>query len=151
MATEGYLELRFDIDEVREGISRTASEVGARTKDQQGDSMYDALRVRRRDDEEMETCARSAVRSIASRFVDMGPLVHDGNRRMTLSLHAPDFDYSQEGEASDQAMRCAVSQGAALWLETRHGDVAKVCSEDAKAMLDALARMVKTRKRPTRR
>lgn len=138
----------YALTELRDGVSRRASSTGARLLGEDGQSLYDHLRLLERDMDEVDTHIRTALMMAGSRIGDICTASF-GNGGVTATFTIPDYGGSQE--ALGQALRDYIeTEATALWLADRHGDSAKAAAEEAAAMLDGLSKMAKRRARPSR-
>lgn len=135
--------------ELSEAINRSVSSVAARLLDGQGNPMYESIRILKRDETEVEGHIKSAFGYLRTRLVDVCTLVEAPDKSVEVYLSLPDFSGIEDVLRSD-IFRYVTTMATALWLESRHGEVAKAKYERAQEELTSIARRVKTRTRPER-
>ena len=138
----------YALTDLRDGVSRRASSTGARLLGEDGQSLYDHLRLLERDTDEVDTHIRTAIIMVNSRIGDICTASF-GTSSVSATFTIP--DYGGASEALGRALQDYIeTEATALWLADRHGDSAKTAVEEATAMLDGLSKMAKRRARPSR-
>lgn len=142
------IQYTYTPEEINDEITRSVSSVAARSLDNTGNSMFDALRILSRDADEVAQHVASSFGYLRTRLVDVCKTEEfGGGWKVNLSL--PDFSGDEEVLRKD-ILSFVSQETTALWLETRHGEVAKIMNERAQEELTSIARRVKTRARPER-
>lgn len=138
----------FTESEVTGGVEKVVSTIAARSLDQTGNSMYDSLRILSRDADEVKDHINESFGYLRTRLVDVC-LIEDAGGDWEVNLNLPDWSGDESVMRAD-ILRFVTRMASALWLETRHGEIAKATHDRAQEDLNSIARRAKTRKAPGR-
>lgn len=131
---------------IREEVTRVASSA----YDDSGNSLYDAIIIKSRDEATLNRMYRDAVSALVARTSDIARYDMGEDGEDNLSFYVPDIDTSTLPLVTQEIIRHISLNIVGAWLQEKYTDAAEGYIARGQLALDKVIRMLKTRKKPTR-